>query len=73
MSIADEAKITDWIKNYTEFKIFKTNNYEILEKKFIEKYCPPFNIDKNPKRIIERSERTKNFEYINKYSFDNLK
>lgn len=73
MSIEDEVKITNWIKNYTEFKIFKTNDYKILEEKFIEKYCPPFNIDDNPNRIIERSERTKNFVYIDKQYFDNLK
>ena len=72
ISKEDEINITNWIKKNTNFKIIETDNYRDLEKEFVNKYCPPLNIDDNPIPILKRSERTNNFEFITKDEFDKI-
>ena len=69
---SDEKRITKWINENCDFKIIETNDYNSLEKQFINKFCLPLNITNNPKPIIARGERTQGFIDLDKDDFDNI-
>lgn len=46
--------LTEWITEYTYFKIYECSKEctDCLEDKYIEKYIPPLNLDKNPNKLV---------------------